>query len=117
MGGARSAEVTTVPSSRRILAPQHIGIHFLRGAGGDTIGALEVNADVRESRLTVADREQLRAAFGEESRVLDSASLFGGLFGGEGQINLTGVFLVAALMAAVGEFVVASSGGQTRTAG
>ena len=117
MVGARSAEVTTVPSSRRILAPQHIGIHFLRGAGGDTIGALEVNADVRESRLTVADREQLRAAFGEESRVLDSASLFGGLFGGEGQINLTGVFLVAALMAAVGEFVVASSGGQTRTAG
>jgi hypothetical protein len=92
-------------------------VYFLRGAGGDTVGALEVNADVRESMLQVADENQLRVAFGEESQLLESSLLLRGLFGGEGRFNLTGLFLIATLAAAVGEFVIASSGGQARKAG
>ncbi len=117
MIGSRPTEVTTVPNSRRLLAPQQPGVYFLRGAGGDTVGALEVNADVRESMLQVADDNQLRVAFGEESQLLESSLLLRGLFGGEGRLNLTGLFLIATLAAAVGEFVIASSGGQARKAG
>lgn len=117
MVGSQVAEVTTVPSSRQLLVPQQTGVYFLRGAAGDTVGALEVNADVRESQLRVADENQLRVAFGEESQILESSPLLRGLFGGEGRLRLTGLFLIATLVAVVGEFVVASSGGRTRTAG
>jgi hypothetical protein len=115
MLGAQSGEVTTVPSSHRVVSPRNSGVYFLRSAAGDTVGALEVNADSRESRLQVADENQLRAAFGEESQILGSSQLYRGLFGGAGRMNLTGLFLVATVVAALGEFVVASSGSQTRT--
>jgi hypothetical protein len=116
MVGERPSDITTVTSDRITVAPQQMGVYFLRGAGGDTVGALEVNADVRESRLQVSDEGQLRAAFGENVQVLESTLLLRRLFGGEGRINLAGLFLVLAFVAAASEFWVASSGGKTRTA-
>lgn len=65
----------------------------------------------------MADEAQVRAAFGDDAQVLESSRLLSGLFGGEGRLNLTGLFLILACVAAVGEFLVASSGGQARTTG
>ena len=42
--------------------PLEPGVYFLRGGAGDTVGALEVNHDRRESRLDPADRSAVRAA-------------------------------------------------------
>ena len=113
--GSSSTEVTTVPTNRRIVAPPNPGVYFLRGASGDTVGALEVNVDPRESRLQAADEGQVRASFGEESQILDSSALYRELFHGTGRVDMAGLCLVAAVLAVLGEFVVASSGGQTRT--
>ena len=113
--GSSSAELITVPADRRVVAPPNPGVYFLRSASGDTVGALEVNGDPRESRLRAADPSQVRASFGDESRIVE-ASVFGReLFRGAGRTSLTGFFLVVALLAVLGEFVVASSGGQART--
>ena len=112
--GASTAELMTVPASRRIVAPPNPGVYFLRSASGDTVGALEVNGDPRESRLQVADQSQVRASFGENSRIIESSDFGRELFRGAGRMSLTGFFLVAALLAVVAEFVVASSGGQSR---
>ena len=112
--GSSTAEVTRVPANHRVVAPPAPGVYFLRSASGDTVGALEVNGDPRESRLRVADRSQVRASFGEESRIVESSALGRELFRGVGRMGLTGFFLVATLLAVLAEFFVASSGGQTR---
>jgi hypothetical protein len=98
------------------VAPPNPGVYFLRSASGDTVGALEVNGDPRESRLQVADEDQVRASFGEEARIVETDSFSRELFRGAGRMNLTSLFLVAALLAVLAEFVAASSGGQTRKA-
>jgi hypothetical protein len=116
MVGTGSDGIIAVSSDRRVLAPPQIGVYFLRDASGDTVGALEVNADVRESQLQVASDNQLRTAFGDDSHILDSDELRSSLFGGIGIVNLAGLCLLIALAAAVGEFLVASGGGRTRTA-
>jgi hypothetical protein len=109
--------VTTVSSDRRVLTPRSFGVYFLCSAAGDTVGALEVNADHRESRLQTADQSQIRGAFGGNAQLLESPVLFRELFRGPGRTSLAGLFLLATLVAVLGEFLVASSGGQTRSAG
>ena len=113
--GPSVAEVTTVPENRRLVAPPNPGVYFLTSAAGDTVGALEVNSDPRESRLQVADERMVRASFGEDSRILESSALYRELFRGAGRTNLAGLFLALAVLAVLGEFVVAGSGGHTRT--
>ena len=113
--GSSSAELMTVPADRRVVAPPNQGVYFLRSASGDTVGALEVNGDPRESRLQAADQAQVRASFGNESRIVEASAFGRELFRGAGRMSLTGFFLVVALLAVLGEFVVASSGGQART--
>jgi hypothetical protein len=113
--GSSTAEVTTVPANHRVVAPPNPGVYFLRSASGDTVGALEVNGDPRESRLQVADEYQVRASFGEDSRIVESSAFGRELFRGAGRMNLTGFFLFATLLAVMAEFFVASLGGQTRT--
>ena len=113
--GRADAELATVPKNGRIMAPSDPGVYFLRGVSGDTVGALEVNNDPRESQLRMADQDELRASFGQESRLLESAFLYRDLFGGVGRMDLTGIFLVLTVLAVLGEFIVASSGGHTRT--
>ncbi len=116
MDGTQSAPVTAVPGNHRIVAPLHTGVYFLHSASSDTVGALEVFSDVRESQLQVADENQVRTVFGDDARVLESDQLLSSLFSGEGRINVASLFLMLALAAAVGEFLVASSGGRKRTA-
>jgi len=112
--GPGEVELTRVPRSGRVVAPPAPGVYFLRSVSGDTVGALEVNGDPRESRLQIASDDQVRASFGEESRIVDSPDLYGAPFSGSGRMDLTGVFLVLAALGVLGEFIVASSGGQTR---
>ena len=102
-----------VAGDRRITAPREPGVYFLRGAGGDTVGALEVNHDPRESRLAPADAQVLRAAVGPGAELLSDGALDRELFGGAKRADLSGALLLAALLAAALEFVVASVGAKT----
>ena len=117
MHGESSADVMSIPGDRRLVAPRSPGVYFLRSSSGDTVGALEVNTDPKESLLRVADENQLWIAFGRDAQILESTALVGGLFGSVGQRSLTGLFLFLTMIAALGEFLVASAGGQSRKAG
>ena len=57
-----------VSGDRRVTAPLEPGVYFLKAAAGDTVGALAVNHDARESRLAPADPRAVRAAFGPAAR-------------------------------------------------
>jgi hypothetical protein len=106
---------TPVPPDRRLGAPAEPGVYFLLGAAGDTVGALEVNPDVRESQLAPADRAALRAAFGQDVRVLDAVALADTAFGGSRRADLSTLLLALAAAAAIAELTVASLGGRRRS--
>jgi hypothetical protein len=97
-----------VGGDSRVRAPVEPGVYFLRGAAGDTVGALEVNHDRRESRLEPADPSAVRAALGSNAQVLDDGAMERELFHGAQRADLTGVLLVAALAAALVEMGLAS---------
>ncbi len=100
-----------VGADGRAAAPLEEGVFYLSGAGGDTVGALEVNHDRRESRLTPATRAEVRATLGDEARVLDDRALDRELFGGERRADLSGMLLAAAIIAALAELGLATAGG------
>jgi hypothetical protein len=99
-----------VSGDGRITAPRAPGVYFLRAASGDTVGALEVNHDPRESQLDEADQPLLRATLGPGVQLLDARGLHRELFGGARRGDLTGPFLLVALLAACAEFFVSSVG-------
>lgn len=101
-----------IAGDRRVTAPLEPGVYFLRSAAGDTMGALEVNHDPRESRLARADLRALRAALGTEARLLRPRALEREVFGGAGRADLSGALLLLALVVAASEFLVASAGAQ-----
>ncbi len=101
--------IVPVPSDLRQHAPLTSGAYFLRNATGDTIGALSVNHDVRESRLDPADGRELRALLGSNARLVESDRLGRELFAGLERADLTGLLLLASLLAVLMEFAVASS--------
>jgi hypothetical protein len=100
----------TVPGDGRITVPMARGVYFLRGARADTVGALEVNHDYRESRLEPAGEAALRAALGEGTMVVNARGLDRELFRGARRADLTGPLLVSALLLAVLELVLAAAG-------
>ena len=104
-----------VPADRNIVSPLATGVYFLSSEAGDTVGALEVNHDRRESRLAPATRPQLRAAFGSRVTLLNERAFQRELFGGARRADLANAFLVAALLAALVELGVASFLGARRT--
>ena len=106
-----------VEGDRRVSAPREPGVYFLRGAGGDTVGALAVNHDPRESNLVEADRRVLRAALGPSTELVSVRGLDRELFGGAGRADLSGAFLLAALLAAAAELAVASLGARRKRGG
>lgn len=108
---------TPVEGQRRISAPREPGVYFLRGASGDTVGALAVNHDPRESNLAPADQRVLRAALGPRAWLLSRSGLDRELFGGAGRADLTGPFLLAALLAAAVELAIASLGARRERGG
>jgi hypothetical protein len=106
-----------VVADGRFDAPREPGVYFLRGPGGDTVGALTVNHDPRESNLVEADQRVLRAALGPDAVLLSRSGLDGELFGGAGRADLSGAFLLAALLAAAAELAVASVGARRERGG
>jgi Aerotolerance regulator N-terminal len=106
-----------VTGDRRITAPRTPGVYYLRAAAGDTVGALAVNHDPRESRLAEADGRVLRAVLGGEAQLLGARALDRELFGGARRADLSGVLLLVALLALAAEFALASLGARAGRAG
>jgi hypothetical protein len=102
--------VLPIAGDHRLVAPLAPGVYFALAAGGDTVGAVEVNADPRETLLAPASAGQVRASWGATARVLDAAVLDRELFGGARRMTLASALLVAALVAAIAELLVSTSG-------
>ncbi len=113
--GADGVEMTT--GDGRIVAPQRSGVYFLRAASGDTVGALQVNPDPRESRLDIIDARDVTAAIGEGAEVLDSNAIDRELFSGAQRADLTGALVLVAIAVALVELFVATVGGGRSTEG
>jgi hypothetical protein len=104
------AGALSVPSDRRVTAPGEAGVYFLQGTAGDTVGALEVNHDPRESQLTPASQRVLRAALGGDAERLSGRAFERALFRGTRRADLTGVLIAAAIIAALTELAIGSAG-------
>lgn len=96
--------------NRRVTAPLDPGVYFLRSEAGDTVGALAVNHDPRESQLQPVDARILRATLGPTAQLLGERALDRELFTGARRAELSGVFLLFAMLAGVLELTVASLG-------
>lgn len=116
--GARSLLVggasVPVPSTRRMAAPIERGVYFLEGAGGDTIGAVDVNHDPRETLLKRVVGRVASVALGGDVQVVSAQALDRELFRGARRADLAGALLVAALAVAFLEFGLSSAGGAAR---
>jgi hypothetical protein len=102
----------SVPTDGKITVPLARGVYFLRGAGADTVGALEVNHDSRESLLEPAGQRGVRAALAESAMLLTTRGLDRELFRGARRADLTGPLLVGAVLLALVELVLAAAGGR-----
>ena len=94
-----------------VSAPQRPGVYFLVGAGADTVGALEVNHDMRESRLQQATQPVLRATLGSGARLLSNAGIDRELFRGARRADLTAILVGLAMTLGVAELLLATMGG------
>jgi hypothetical protein len=95
-----------------VAAPNEPGVYFLTAAAGaDTVGALEVNHDPRESRLEPASRAEVRAALGDGALELSDSGVDRELFRGARRADLTGPFVLLAIALGVAELVLATVGG------
>ena len=103
-----------VSADGRITAPFEPGVYFLQGAGADTIGALEVSHDPRESSLSRVESRVVRASLGERAGIFSTPAFDRELFSGARRANLTGFILVLALIVALAEFALSSAGGAAR---
>jgi hypothetical protein len=104
-------------SAGRMAAPLEPGVYFLVGAAGDTLGALELNYDARESRLESADAATIRSQLASNAQILNREDLEHVLFQGAERADLAGLFLAAALAGVLVEFAVASWLGTARLKG
>ncbi|KPK05108.1 MAG: hypothetical protein AMS20_07340 [Gemmatimonas sp. SG8_28] len=98
-----------VSGGRSQAAPSEPGVYFAIGAAGDTVGAIVVNHDHRESRLMQADAGQAQAALGNGAQVLADAAFERELFGAARRAELTTLLLIAALLAALAELILATA--------
>ena len=114
LGGVLVAGAEAAVQGGAVAVPLDPGVYFLRGAAGDTVGALEVNHDRRESRLAPAAPTAVRATLGPEAVVLGDRAMDRELFQGARRSDLTAILLAAAIAAALLEFALASTGGAAR---
>jgi hypothetical protein len=91
-------------------APIDPGIYFVTDAASDTVGVLVVRADPRESDLRTAAPGVTRASLGGGRLVDAEPALTRAAFSGR-RAELTTALLVAALLLAVVELMLASVGG------
>ena len=106
---AESGAVRGLGAERTVAAPRAPGVYFLL-AGADTVGALVVAPDPRESDLRRATGGELADLFpGARISVATSARAYAAVrFRGAGRSELTGWLLAAALLVLGLEAVVAS---------
>lgn len=102
-----------VPPDGVVSAPAAPGAYFVTGATGDTIGALLVNVDGRESDLRVADEGAARGELGGDVRFGDAAAVVAGAFAAR-RAELTSGLLWLAVALAVAELALATFGGAVR---
>ncbi|MFQ6044949.1 MAG: BatA domain-containing protein [Gemmatimonadales bacterium] len=95
------------PPDGRFRLPFETGVYLLQ-SGLDTVGAIEVNHDPRESLTAQADRRAVRGSLGAGARLLNWSELDRELFGGERRANLAGVLLAVAVLAALAELLLAT---------
>jgi len=106
-----------VVGDRRLEAPAAPGLAFLLDARGDTVGALAVNPDPRESDLRPASRDAVRAAFGPGTMMVPEGAVASRAFAAARRAELTTALLAAAIVLAAAELAVATLGGARRTVG
>lgn len=104
-----------VSADRSFAAPAAPGVYFVAGPAGDTVGALVVNLDPRESDLRAASRPAITAAFGSSTAFADADELGAHAYSVR-RAELTTPLLVVTLLLAALEMGVASVGGARRTA-
>jgi len=107
--GMGEGRVRPVTAGRAVTAPVEPGMYPLL-AGPDTVGALVVAPDPRESDLTRATASELRSLFpGARVTVAADARAYAGeRFRAAGRAEVTGAALLAALLALVAEGLLAS---------
>jgi hypothetical protein len=103
-----------IPGDRRVVAPVERGVYFLEDVDGDTIGAIEVNHDPRETDLQQAPSRIVESTFGGDVQLLSAEGLDRELFRGARRADLAGALLILALLVAVAEFGLSSAGGAAR---
>ncbi len=103
-----------IPGNRRVVAPLERGVYFLEGSMVDTIGALEVNQDPRETMLQQAEARTVVPTLGGDVQVLRARGLDRELFRGARRADLTGALLILAVVVALLEFGLSSVGGAAR---
>jgi hypothetical protein len=86
--------------------PSAVGAYYLV-AGGDTLGAISSNLDMRESQLTPASDDQVRRLW-EGARVVPLAETGELVFSAGAMGDLRGPLLLAALLLGLSELVLAS---------
>lgn len=93
-----------------VAAPLGRGVYFLQGASADTIGAVEVNHDPRETALAQAPAGVIRNTLGGDVQVLNAQGLDRELFSGARRADLTSGLLLLAVALALLEFGLSSAG-------
>jgi Aerotolerance regulator N-terminal len=97
----------------RIDAPRDPGTYFVASPAGDTVGALLVNVDPRESDLAVASHAMVRDRLSGATIVEETDALVRAAFAVR-RAEITTVLLWLALILAVVELVLATVGGFSR---
>jgi aerotolerance regulator-like protein len=83
-------------------------VRFERSPLGDTVSAVVVGHDPRESDLAPGAGDAIRTGLGDQSSVVPSERWIAEGFGGGGRTELTGMIVLLALLVAVAEWGVAT---------
>jgi hypothetical protein len=99
-----------VTAGAPVEAPDTPGVYFVSDAAGDTVGALVVRPDPRESDLRTAAPRTTRATLGDARLVTGGPALLRAAFSGR-RAELTTALLVLALGLAAVELALGAAGG------
>ncbi len=115
----RGDSLQPVTGGRTATAPAAPGVYPLMAGKADTVGALVVAPDPRESDLRRASAAELASLFpGARVAVVSRAGTYAAeRFRGAGRSELTGFLLLLALLLLVVEGVVAAGGLRRRNGG
>ncbi|CAN5741631.1 hypothetical protein BH24GEM1_BH24GEM1_29160 [soil metagenome] len=104
--GVRQGEREWAVEGGGMFQPSGVGAYYLV-AGGDTLGAISSNLDMRESLLAPAPDEQIRRLW-NRARVVPLSETAGLVFSAGALGDLRGPLLLVALLLGLGELALAS---------